>query len=617
MSTVKRPEKTDPSKDTLEIQPQALPSGHASPVATLQREGVLRTLSRLRSLRMRPASPTDTNPADSHLASADSGHARHADSHPESTVEDPAGTAAPVGTTASKSPRNHLLADSPEADRHVEDAPGSDFLLQLEQCIAELEQLAGGTDSYRLTDSGASQSDAIDSAPVPGQTSASDLERRIDELHGTLERCEQDLHDSEARCRYLQAELVAAEQTIRTLRHENEKASALQEAQGNKIDRLRGECQLLHEQIETLESQMAARLVSERSSSLSAGISPDKPIEGPVDQDTAREPAPRLDRNPLFEDLELPYSSRLTQEPGSQANPAADAGYVASKYGFLERGEDGYHPEPNSQSESPSGEPGEESSFDTQGGEVTSTMESEQAENLNPPTAAPEGEGVVDDEESIEVYMARLMQRVRGESASASVSTPTPSYSATSTPVSPSNPGTTPSTIVNPSSQRSGARATEVAATPQTVSSNPGATVVNESETGSKNPPGVRRRPDAYQSNLVALREIANDSARKAIATHERHGWLQAAAAKFAASLLAAGAGIMIAHLSRGASWQIAGVACGFTIAIHWAFQAVRMTHSAWQASRRPTASHATEAKPADESPESPSEPAPKQQATA
>jgi len=610
MSTVKRPEKTDPSKDTLEIQPQALPSGHASPVATLQRDGVLRTLSRLRSLRMRPASPTDTSPADSHLAPADSGHA---DSHPESTVE------APAGTNASTSPRNKPGADrqpSPDkytADRHVEDSPGSAFLAQLEQCIAELEQLAGGDESSCQTDSNAPQSHAIDSSPTLGQNAANDWERRFDELQVTLKCFEQDLQDSEARCRYLQAELVAAEQTIRTLRHENEKAAAQQEAQGNKIDRLRSECQLLHEQIETLESQMAARLVSERSSSLSAGISPDKPIEGPVDQDTAREPAPRLDRNPLFEDLELPYSSRLTQEPGSQANPAADAGYVASKYGFLERGEDGYHPEPNSQGESLSGETGEESSFDTQGGDVTSTMESEQAENLNPPTAAPEGDGVVDDEESIEVYMARLMQRVRGESVSASVSTPTPSYSANSTPVSPFNSGSTPMTVANPSSQRSGVRATEVAATPQTVSSNPGATVVNESETGSKNPPGVRRRPDAYQSNLVALREIANDSARKAIATHERHGWLQAAAAKFAASLLAAGAGIMIAHLSRGASWQIAGVACGFTIAIHWAFQAVRMTHSAWQASRRPTASHATEAKPADESPESPSEPAPKQ----
>ena len=49
MSTVKLTTKNDPSQDTLEIQPQALPSGHAPPIATLQREGVLRTLSRLRS----------------------------------------------------------------------------------------------------------------------------------------------------------------------------------------------------------------------------------------------------------------------------------------------------------------------------------------------------------------------------------------------------------------------------------------------------------------------------------------------------------------------------------------------------------------------------------------
>ncbi|MFM2096767.1 MAG: hypothetical protein RIS70_3891 [Planctomycetota bacterium] len=600
MSTVKRSVKTDPSQDTLEIQPQALSSGHASPVATLQREDVLRTLSRLRSLRMRPA--------DSHLAPADSGHA---DSHPESTIEDP------VDTNSPRSSRDKSAADKPAADRHVEDSPGADFLTQLEQCIAELEQLAGGEPSHRLTDSAVPQSNSIDSSPGFGQNPANDYERRIDELQVTLKRFEQDLQDSEARCRDLESDLAAAEKTVRALRHENEKASALQEAQGNKIERLRSECQLLHEQIETLESQMAERLVSERAGSLATGISPDKRIESPVDQDAVREPAPRLDRNPLFEDLELPYSSRLTQDPGSQANPAADAGYVASKYGFLERGEDGYHPEQHSQDESLSGESGEESSFDTQGGDVTSTMESEQAENLNPPTAAPEGDGVVDDEESIEVYMARLMQRVRGESASASISTPTSSYSATSTPVSPLNSGTTPATVANPSSERNGVRAPEVTATPPTVSSNPAATLANEAESGSKNSPGMRRRPDAYQSNLVALREIANDSARKAIATHERHGWLQAAAAKFAASLLAAGAGIIIAHLSRGASWQIAGVACGFTIAIHWAFQAVRMTHSAWLASRRPTASHATEVKHANESPAVPSEPAPNESATA
>ena len=271
--------------------------------------------------------------------------------------------------------------------------------------------------------------------------------------------------------------------------------------------------------------------------------------------------------------------------------------------------------------ECPPGETGDESSFDTQGGDVTSTMESEQAENLNPPTAAPtaapEADGVVDDEESIEVYMARLMQRVRGESASASISTPTSSYSTTSTPVPPPNAGTTPTTVLNPSPERSGVRTTEVAAAPPAVHSNSAATPAKEAETGNKNPPGVRRRPDAYQSNLVALRELANDSARKAIATHERHGWLQAAAAKFAASLLAAGAGIMIAHLSRGASWQIAGVACGFTIAVHWAFQAVRMAHSAWQASRRPTAAHATDAKHADESPASPIEPTANESASA
>lgn len=159
------------------------------------------------------------------------------------------------------------------------------------------------------------------------------------------------------------------------------------------------------------------------------------------------------------------------------------------------------------------------------------------------------------DEESIEAYMAKLLQRVRGESNPASIA------EAATTPAEPVMPISAPAGFM-----------------PSALQSDEATAPLGDELT--------RRRPPspAPQTDLEALRELANESARRAISRHHLRKHRSNARTKAIISTLAAATSVWL--MLNSTHWQslpfiTACVVLG--VAAYWAYQTVRSLLVTWK----------------------------------
>jgi hypothetical protein len=176
------------------------------------------------------------------------------------------------------------------------------------------------------------------------------------------------------------------------------------------------------------------------------------------------------------------------------------------------------------------------------------------------PQAAPAAEGGAaaeqHDEESIESYMSKLMQRVRGDSDKPSSQGPPAG-----------KPGYQPS--YQPTYQPEASPASATPDAPPTQSS------VHETVRPEEYIP--RSPPPEMNANLAAMRELANSAARTAIAKHHRKHTNKKATSK----ILGAGALLVCSLLLGGWAWYTwtlipaIGAAVGLSISSLWCCLAI------------------------------------------
>jgi predicted nucleic acid-binding Zn-ribbon protein len=168
-----------------------------------------------------------------------------------------------------------------------------------------------------------------------------------------------------------------------------------------------------------------------------------------------------------------------------------------------------------------------------------------------------------DEEDSIEQYMAKLLQRVRGE-GQASPASPTPHGPTTSQPLS--GPlGYEPSPL-------------QFASTPTASLELPrpsGSGENSESTTGDAR----RRKPSAPvpQTDLEALRALANESARRAISRHSLRKYRRNAVTKVIVSALAGMTSLwLMLEAPTWTHWQFLGACLSMAVAAFWACETFR-----------------------------------------
>lgn len=163
-----------------------------------------------------------------------------------------------------------------------------------------------------------------------------------------------------------------------------------------------------------------------------------------------------------------------------------------------------------------------------------------------------------EEEESIEDYMAKLMGRVRGDSPPIA---PKP-YQRPTVPK--------PEPVYEPEAEDPSHEETKAASTPASPFEMP-----------------QRQMPTELTSNLAAMRELANFSARDAIDTSVRNRWGQAAIGKFSVAAVAfATAGILLFLTRNAHSIQYVGAGIAMLIAIFWSLQGAIMLRNVWKANQ-------------------------------
>lgn len=185
----------------------------------------------------------------------------------------------------------------------------------------------------------------------------------------------------------------------------------------------------------------------------------------------------------------------------------------------------------------------------------------------SPPAAAPE-EDRQEEEESIEAYMARLLERVRGESGTAGASRMVDAA-----------PAPTPAPAAPPA--------------PAPVTAEPASKLTPEAYVPRSNAP-------ESPTHLSALREVANVAARVAVGRHTRRQAARAAAGTFLRGLLSSAGGAAAAYWA----WQVqslpglAGAAIGGLMGVAWTVAALKQlagalvgTEESAHAARAPRAS--------------------------
>jgi hypothetical protein len=163
-----------------------------------------------------------------------------------------------------------------------------------------------------------------------------------------------------------------------------------------------------------------------------------------------------------------------------------------------------------------------------------------------------------EEEESIEDYMAKLMGRVRGDSPQIA---PKP-YQRPTVPK--------PEPVYEPETEVTSPEEAKVASAPAAPFEMP-----------------QRQVPTELTSNLAAMRELANFSARDAIDTSVRNRWWQAAVGKFSVAAVAlATAAILVIWTKNAHSIQFIGAGIAMLIAIFWSLQGTIMLRNVRKANQ-------------------------------
>jgi hypothetical protein len=373
-----------------------------------------------------------------------------------------------------------------------------------------------------------------------------ELERAICDLKSDRNQHQLELQQTEERCDSLRKSLAVAEQSIATMRTQAETSKACQERHRAELLTANQELEVLRVRIREFESKADAANdpVPAGNSPMESGVEERGPnaveyqVRSSIDADsaptslsTASDPIMDLLDDRTVDEVDLPLAA--TDEP-------------------LEAVDQAFESELNKVSPHPG-------SLTT----LTQDLDMEDVAKNAPVVPAnsviPKHDTDPNEEESIEDYMAWLMQRVRGEQGLKSTrETPKVVHLAP-----------TPAPVVTPVAKPNQPPATNAATS--CVTEKPGTM------------PSVSQRivPDDYESNLAAMRQIAKQSAQSALATHQRNGWLQTATGKFVACGVACAASVAISYLSRGSSWQIVVAGCGFAIGIFWGAQGMQLSQSA------------------------------------
>jgi hypothetical protein len=183
--------------------------------------------------------------------------------------------------------------------------------------------------------------------------------------------------------------------------------------------------------------------------------------------------------------------------------------------------------------------------------------------------AQPSAGGSGDDEESIEAYMSRLLQRVRGDSAGEAPKFVMPS----STPVE-----------------------EPVAAQPATPA--PAATPAVAAEPVDPESFMPRSHAPEVNSDLAAMRELANSAAKSAITTHAKRRQGQRIANRLVYSSMALFTTVGMAAWAMyfdGGHWAWAGAATGALLISFWTFQSIASAFKMMQLKRQLPAGTANE----------------------
>jgi hypothetical protein len=152
-----------------------------------------------------------------------------------------------------------------------------------------------------------------------------------------------------------------------------------------------------------------------------------------------------------------------------------------------------------------------------------------------------------EDEESIEDYMTKLMQRVSGHHESRANAT---AKSAKAEPAKPAPVAPQPSPAVAPPSRPEPSEPFQMAA--------------------------PRKTPVELTSNLAAMRELANSSARSAIDTSVQQRWSQAALGKISVAILALVSSALLLYWTPGwADITFLGASLAMVISVFWTLQSV------------------------------------------
>jgi hypothetical protein len=189
-----------------------------------------------------------------------------------------------------------------------------------------------------------------------------------------------------------------------------------------------------------------------------------------------------------------------------------------------------------------------------------------------------------DEDESIEDYMARLLQRVRGDDVGSSYRPATttvrtmPTLSRTAPPPKPAAAPADPAPAPASSSPPAGLASILGGPTP----------------TSSDEPPKItpeefvpRSQAPERSERLAAMRDLANSSARSAIDRYAQTKWLSSAAAKFTMSALAGAAAVFLAFFAEGNRLMVyGGGGVSVVASVFWFVQAVRYTQRFFRARR-------------------------------
>jgi hypothetical protein len=455
------------------------------------------------------------------------------------------------------------LGETPSAATPSSDASDEAQRLEWEKRVAELQaeleaarqamehernELEARLDALRVDLSAKTSQLAELSARLAESPSSEDLERRAQAweekrraLHEKLEAAEEAARLAEERAaqweqtaaqRYTPEGLAERETELR--RREEDVERRQEEAETVLVQTRRRLEELRHREEDLWQRDRELR---QREAELLRG----EP-GGCAESDSAPHPAapPLAGEDALSSTMALPMRE-LDELPGENSGPppTSRAADVLAKLG--------YAPDWSEEAETPPGAaPAEEAA------------PAESSFTALTPTPAP-AESEPEAEDSIEDYMAMLLQRVRGDGRGTSGKPAAPR-------VSP-RPAPAPAPSKKPAAKKPAAAGVTIVLGEAEASDGPKITA-EEFIPRSLAPERIDR--------LAAMREVANVSARSAIGRHFQMELLTRAMAKGAFALLAAAGAAYLAYAGRGASHATTGAAGAAAIfALLWSAQAV------------------------------------------